>query len=96
MRSRAELFRRHDETGKLAGQYLRDVPKTPGGDPGLVNTHFDFRLGAILGQFNLRHLPVLNPEGFYRRIAAYGHMGRDDLDLPWEKNTDKAELLASA
>lgn len=61
----------------------------------MVNTHFDFRLGAILGQFNLRHLPALNPEGFYRRIAAYGHVGRDDLDLPWE-NTDKAELLASA
>jgi len=61
----------------------------------LVNTHFDFRLGAILGQFNLRHLPALNPEGFYRRIAAYGHVGRDDLDLPWE-NTDKAELLASS
>ncbi len=61
----------------------------------LVHTHFDFRLAAILRQFNLRHLPSLHPEGFYRRIAAYGHVGRDDVDLPWEK-TDKAELLASA
>jgi len=60
----------------------------------LVKKHFDFRLGAILRQFNVRHLPSLNPEGFYRRLAAYGHVGRDDVDLPWEK-TDKAELLAS-
>lgn len=61
----------------------------------LVQTHFDFRLGAILKQFNVRHLPSLNPEGFYRRLAAYGHVGRDDMELPWEK-TDKAELLASS
>jgi len=61
----------------------------------LVNRHFDFRLGAILRQFNLRNLPALHPEGFYRVIAAYGHMGRDDIDLPWEK-TDKAGQLASA
>ncbi len=60
----------------------------------LVKTHFDFRLGAILRQFNVRHLPSLHPEGFYRKLAAYGHVGRDDLDLPWEK-TDKAELLAA-
>ena len=60
----------------------------------LVKTHFDFRLGAILKQFNVRHLPSLNPEGFYRKLAAYGHVGRDDLILPWEK-TDKAELLAA-
>jgi len=60
----------------------------------LVKTHFDFRLGAILKQFNVRHLPSLNLEGFYRKLAAYGHVGRDDVDLPWEK-TDKAELLAS-
>ena len=61
----------------------------------MVNRHFDFRLGAILRHFNLRHLPALHPEGFYRVIAAYGHMGRDDIELPWEK-TDKAEQLASA
>ncbi len=61
----------------------------------LVKTHFDFRLGAILRQFNVRHLPSLNPEGFYRKLAAYGHVGRDDVGLPWEK-TDKAEMLASS
>jgi S-adenosylmethionine synthetase len=60
----------------------------------LVNTHFDFRLGAILRDFNLRHLPAMHPEGFYQRIAAYGHVGRDDMDLPWE-TTDRAERLAS-
>ena len=61
----------------------------------LVAAHFDFRIGAILRQFNLRNLPAMNPEGFYRKLAVYGHVGRDDLDLPWEK-TDKAELLASS
>jgi len=61
----------------------------------LVHTHFDFRLGSILRQFNLRHLPALHPKGFYRKIATYGHVGRDDMDLPWEK-TDKAEMLAFA
>jgi len=61
----------------------------------LVSTHFDFRLGAILRQFNVRHLPAMHPEGFYQKIAAYGHVGRDDVDLPWEK-TDKAELLAAS
>ncbi len=59
----------------------------------LVSNHFDFRIGAILKQFNLRNLPGLHPEGFYRRLAAYGHVGREDLDLPWEK-TDKAERLS--
>jgi S-adenosylmethionine synthetase len=35
-------------------------------------------------------LDLLRPH--YRQTAAYGHMGRDDIDLPWER-TDKAELL---
>jgi S-adenosylmethionine synthetase len=52
----------------------------------LVKTHFDFRLGAILQQFNVRHLPSLNPEGFYRKLAAYGHVGRDDLESSMGKN----------
>ncbi len=61
----------------------------------LVAAHFDFRIGAILRQFNLRNLPALHPDGFYGKLAAYGHVGRDDLDLPWEK-TDKAESLATS
>jgi len=51
----------------------------------LVNQHFDLRPGAIIKTFDLRR-PI------YRQTAAYGHFGRDDLDLPWEK-TDKAEAL---
>ena len=51
----------------------------------LINKHFDLRPGAIIQDFDL-----LRP--IYRQTAAYGHFGRDDLDLPWEK-TDKAEVL---
>jgi len=51
----------------------------------LINKHFDLRPEAIIKTFNLRR-PI------YRQTAAYGHFGRDDLDLPWEK-TDKAEIL---
>ncbi|MFC1949544.1 methionine adenosyltransferase [Chloroflexota bacterium] len=51
----------------------------------LVDKHFDLRPGAIIRDFDLRR-PI------YRQTAAYGHFGRDDLDLPWEK-TDKADIL---
>ena len=51
----------------------------------LVQKHFDFRPGAIIHDLNLRR-PI------YKQTAAYGHFGRDDLDLPWEK-TDKVGLL---
>lgn len=54
----------------------------------LINDHFDLRPGAIIRDLNLR-APV------YRQIAAYGHFGRDDLDLTWER-TDKAEALRIA
>ena len=53
----------------------------------LVREHFDLRPTAIINHFDLRR-PI------YRQTAAYGHFGRNDLDLPWEK-TDKAEILAS-
>lgn len=59
----------------------------------LVDWHFDFRLAAILRQFQLRHLPARAKGSFYQRLAAYGHLGRDDMELPWEA-TDKAALLA--
>ncbi len=54
----------------------------------LINQHFDLRPGAILRDLNLRR-PI------YRQLAAYGHFGRDDLDLTWER-TDKAEELKAA
>ena len=54
---------------------------------------FDFRLLGILRHFGLRFLPAQSKDGFYQKLAAYGHMGRTDLDTPWEK-TDKAEALS--
>jgi len=51
----------------------------------LINRHFDLRPGAIIRDLDLRR-PI------YQQTASYGHFGRDDLDLPWEK-TDKAEIL---
>jgi len=54
----------------------------------LINDHFDLRPGAIIRDLDLRR-PI------YQKLAAYGHFGRDDLDLTWEK-TDKAELLRDA
>jgi S-adenosylmethionine synthetase len=58
----------------------------------LLDRHFDFRLAGIVKQFNLRYLPALNKGVFYRKLAAYGHVGRVDLELPWEK-TDKVALF---
>ncbi len=51
----------------------------------LINKHFDLRPAAIIRDFDLRR-PI------FRQTASYGHFGRDDLNLPWEK-TDKAEIL---
>jgi S-adenosylmethionine synthetase len=59
----------------------------------ILPRHFDFRLAGILKQFDLRRLPAESPHGFFERLASYGHFGRMDMDLPWEK-TDKAEALA--
>lgn len=57
-----------------------------------VQAHFDFRPAAIIRSFNLRQLPSQYRGGFYRRLAAYGQVGRMDLGLPWER-TDRAALL---
>ncbi len=54
----------------------------------LVDEHFDLRPGAIIRDLKLRR-PI------YRQTAAYGHFGRDDLNLPWEQ-VDKAEALRAA
>lgn len=58
----------------------------------LIKQNFDLRPAAIINQFDLRGLPAKNGGKFYQRLAAYGHMGRTDFDVPWE-NTDKAEEL---
>ncbi|MBK8430309.1 MAG: methionine adenosyltransferase [Chloroflexi bacterium] len=54
----------------------------------LINSHFDLRPGAIIRDLDLRK-PI------YRQTAAYGHFGRDDLDVPWER-TNRAEALRKA
>jgi len=54
--------------------------------------HFDFRLAAIVRNFNLRELPGLNKGVFYQRLPVLGHFGEHGLALPWE-NTGKAALL---
>jgi S-adenosylmethionine synthetase len=69
-------------TGKLSDEAIA----------ALVEQHFDFRLAAIVKQFSLRHLPSIVKGGFYRKLAAYGHVGRMDIGLPWEL-TDQASLL---
>ena len=51
----------------------------------IIREHFDLRPAGIIKMLDLRR-PI------YKQTAAYGHFGRDDLDLPWEK-TDKAEEL---
>jgi S-adenosylmethionine synthetase len=51
----------------------------------LITKHFDLRPAAIIRDLDLRR-PI------YQQTASYGHFGREDIDLPWEK-TDKAEIL---
>ena len=53
---------------------------------------FEFRPAGIIAEFNLRRLPALLRGRFYSRLAAYGHVGRMDMGLPWER-VDKASAL---
>jgi len=55
----------------------------------LITAHFDLRPAAII-----RHLDLRRP--IYQQVAAYGHFGRPDLDLPWEKTDKAAELREAA
>lgn len=73
-------------TGKLAPEQLLE----------LIKTHFDLRPAAIIQTFGLRHLPQERGGRFYQDVAAYGHFGRHDLDLPWEKLDKVADLQAAA
>ena len=70
-------------TGKLSNEDLTE----------LVKGHFDLRPGAIIKQFSLKNLPKERNGRFYRDIAAYGHFGRTDLNLPWEEVSKKAVEL---
>lgn len=55
---------------------------------------FDFRPAAIVRAFDLRRPSARNPGGFFARLAAYGQVGRTDLELPWER-LDRVEALAA-
>lgn len=57
-----------------------------------LETYFDFRVGAIIRDFNLRHPYADNPSGFYGKLPSHGHFDNELLDLPWEK-MDKVALL---
>ncbi len=70
-------------TGKLSNEEFTD----------LVKKNFDLRPGAIIYQFGLRNLPSNRKGRFYRDVAAYGHFGRPDLQLPWENVRAKATEL---
>ena len=54
----------------------------------LVAEHFDMRPAAIIRDLDLRR-PI------YQQVAAYGHMGRTDIDVPWER-TDKVDALRAS
>jgi S-adenosylmethionine synthetase len=72
-------------TGKSPDEKIRD----------LLERHFEFRLAGIMKHFRLRYLPSKYTEGYFQRLAAYGHFGRTDMDLPWEK-TDRVDALKGA
>lgn len=72
-------------TGKVSEDLLLD----------LAQQYFELRPAGIIEKFNLQRLPSERNGRFYQDVAAYGHFGRSDLDLPWEQ-TDKAEILKQA
>jgi S-adenosylmethionine synthetase len=72
-------------TGKVDEDKLLEV----------VKKNFELRPAGIIQTFNLQNLPGERGGRFFQDVAAYGHLGRNDLDLPWEK-TDKVELLKEA
>jgi S-adenosylmethionine synthetase len=72
-------------TGKIADERILE----------LIQQHFELRPAGIIQAFNLRHLPAERGGRFYQDVAAYGHFGRTDLELPWEQ-TDKAGILREA
>ena len=59
---------------------------------GRLLKHFEFRPAGIAATFDLRRQPGIRRGGFYRKLAAYGQVGRMDIGLPWE-NTDRAAVL---
>lgn len=62
----------------------------------LVEKNFDLRPAAIIKQFDLRNLPAKNGGKFYQKLAAYGHIGRTDFDVPWEDTSLASKLKEQA
>ncbi len=69
-------------TGKMPDDKIAEI----------ISKVFDLRPAAIINNFDLRNLPAKNGGCFYQRIASYGHLGRTDIELPWEK-LDKVEQI---
>lgn len=61
----------------------------------VVQENFELRPAGLIQTFGLTKLPGERGGRFYQDVAAYGHFGRTDIDLPWEA-TDKADLLKQA
>jgi len=72
-------------TGKVDEDRLLEV----------IKEHFELRPAGIIKTFDLQNIPSQRGGRFYQDVAAYGHFGRTDIELPWEQ-TDKAVLLKDA
>ena len=70
-------------TGRISDEELAQI----------VSETFDLRPAAIIKQFDLRNLPLKNNGKVYQKLAAYGHVGREDFYIPWEE-TQMADILA--
>ena len=75
-------------TGRIDDEELSEI----------VKETFDLRPAAIIKQFDLRNLPAKNGGKFYQKLAAYGHIGREDFFVPWEETqmTDVLNQKAAA
>ncbi len=69
-------------TGKISDDNISEI----------ISKNFDLRPAAIISNFDLRNLPAKNGGKFYQKLAAYGHVGRTDIVVPWEQ-LDKVETL---
>ena len=69
-------------TGKISDEILSKI----------VTETFDLRPAAIIKQFDLRNLPAKCGGKFYQKLAAYGHVGREDFFVPWEE-TQMVDIL---
>ena len=74
------------DTGKISDEQLSKI----------VSETFDLRPAAIIKQFDLRNLPAKNDGKFYQKLAAYGHVGREDFYVPWEDTSCANELAKKA